>query len=423
MRTKTTFSILFWLDNQNNQQELALLYARISVNQKRVNISLKKKIPINLWDSKKKKAKGNSAEARQINLYLDQVYSQLFQCYQELKLKNQLVTANLIKANFLGEGENNKSLKDIIEYHSGKIKNTLAPGTIRNFGITEGYITKFLQKKLNTLYVFLHQLDYKFVCDFENFLNGYYPTGHPKAMNHNTIMKHIQRLRKIVTLAYHLEWIQKDPFVRWKPTFEKTEREFLSANELSNIETSNMRVERLGRVRDLFVFSCYTGISYIDLMQLNRNCIHKGIDGNNWIITKRQKTKTSVKVPLLPKAQELIDQYENHPMTYITETLFPVITNEKLNVYLKEVAEICGIQKNLTFHMARHTFATTVTLTNGVPIETVSKLLGHTKLTTTQIYAKVIERKVSDDMITLKAVLSRKQENNNLNDSKSVGSE
>ena len=211
--------------------------------------------------------------------------------------------------------------------------------------------------------------------------------------------------------------------VRWKPTFEKTEREFLSANELSNLETAKLPIERLERVRDLFVFSCYTGISYIDIMQLKRTNIHKGIDGNNWIITKRQKTNTSIKIPLLLKAQDLIDQYENHPMTYISDTLFPVITNEKLNVYLKEVAEICGIQKNLTFHMARHTFATTVTLTNGVPIETVSKLLGHTKLTTTQIYAKVIERKVSDDMNNLRQVLKQKEVESKVNNTKSNGFE
>jgi site-specific recombinase XerD len=209
----------------------------------------------------------------------------------------------------------------------------------------------------------------------------------------------------MVTLAYHLEWINRDPFIRWKPTFEKREREFLSANELSNLETYYFPIKRLERVRDLFVFSCYTGISYADIIKLNNTHIHKGIDGNNWIITNRQKTKKIVKIPLLDKAQELIDKYNNHPMTVISETLFPVISNEKLNLYLKEIADACGIKKNLTFHMARHTFATTITLSNGVPIETVSKLLGHTKIATTQIYARVIERKVSDDMAVLKSKL------------------
>src|SRR5690606_20174724 len=208
-----------------------------------------------------------------------------------------------------------------------------------------------------------------------------------------TVMKHIQRFRKIVTLGYHIEWIDRDPFIRWKPTYEKRERPFLTDNELSNIETYNFPIARLERVRDLFIFSCYTGISYIDVINLTSNNVLKGIDGNDWIFTSRQKTKSPVKVPLLKKAKELLIKYHDHPMTQITGTLFPVITNEKMNLYLKEIADACGIKKNLTFHMARHTFATTVTLSNGVPIETVSKLLGHSKIASTQIYARVVERK------------------------------
>lgn len=401
MRSKSTFSILFWADQKNTKNNLVLIYARINVDQKRVNISLKRKISIDKWDPKKKRAKGNSSEARQINQYLDQVYTQLFQCYQDLKFKNQLITAALIKSIFLGESENDKSLKELFEYHSNKINGTFAAGTIRNYGITEKYIFKFLKKNYQTTDIYLKQLDYKFICDFENFLHCFWPKGHPKALGQNTVMKHIQRLRKMITLAYHLEWIEKDPFIRWKPVFEKTNRQFLSSAELSNLETYEFISDRLDRVRDLFVFSCYTGISYIDIMNLTKSNINIGIDGNYWIITKRQKTDITVKVPILKKAKRIISKYENHPMTEVTGTLLPTITNEKLNSYLKEVANFCGIKKNLTFHMARHTFATTVTLTNGVPIETVSKLLGHTKISTTQIYAKVIDRKVSDDMNVL----------------------
>ena len=146
----------------------------------------------------------------------------------------------------------------------------MAPGTIRNFGVTEGYINKFLKKERKTSDVYLKELDYKFLCDFEHFLLEYYPKKHPRAMSHNTVMKHIQRLRKMVTLAYNMEWLDKDPFRRWKNTFEKKEREFLSANELSNLETYEFPIERLDRVRDLFVFSCYTGISYVDTMKLTQ---------------------------------------------------------------------------------------------------------------------------------------------------------
>lgn len=412
MKTSKTFSILFWINASRAKNNEAEIYARVTVDRKRVNISLKRKVNVNLWDVKKKRVKGHTTSAKQINNYLDQTYSKLFQAYQDLKYKGELITAQLIKANYNGEDENTKSLQDLIKYHGKKIENTLAKGSIRNFGITENYINRFLQKKKKTTDIYLKQLDYKFLCDFESYLANYWPAGHPRGMSNNTIMKHIQRLRKMVTLAYHMEWIDKDPFVRWKPVYEKKEREFLSENELSNMELQEFQQERLERVRDLFVFSCYTGISYIDIMNLTADNLVVGMDGNNWIFTKRQKTKSSVKVPLLEKAQEIIEKYRNHPITIVTGTLLPVISNEKLNVYLKEVAHYIGIKKNLTFHMARHTFATTVTLSNGVPIETVSKLLGHSKIATTQIYARVIESKVSEDIKALKTKLSS---NNHIN--------
>lgn len=405
MRSTSTFSILFWIYTKRAVNNKAGIYARVTVNSKRVNISLKIKADVTKWDAKKQRVRGTTQEAKIANQVLDQAYTKLFQCYQDLKLQDKLITPQLIKANYLGEGEQAKTLQNLLEYHQRKIETILAKGTIRNFGVTESYINRFLKAKLKTSDIYLKQLDYKFICDFETYLHEYWPKGHPKAMSQNTVMKHLQRLRKIVTLSYHLEWLDKDPFLRWKPTYEKRERQFLSENELHNLENYFFPIERLDRVRDLFVFSCYTGISYADIMNLTKDNVQKGIDGNNWIITKRQKTKTPIKIPILDKAQYIIDKYFDHPITQVTETLLPVITNEKLNLYLKEVAHACGIKKNLTFHMARHTFATTVTLSNGVPIETVSKLLGHTKIATTQIYARVIERKVSEDMDILRSKL------------------
>lgn len=411
MQTTNTFSVLFLVNPKKANSSSVTIYARITVNGKRATISLKRKIPLNSWNFDKKRVRGNSAESKRTNAYLDEVYSNLFQCYQNLRFQGKKVTAQLIKAVFLGEDENSKTLQDLIKYHSRKIESTLAAGTIRNFSITEVYILKFIEKERHTQDIYLKELDYKFLCDFENFLLEYYPKRHPRAMSHNTVMKHIQRLRKMVTMAYHLEWLEKDPFRRWKTTFEKKEREFLSASELSNLETYEFPVDRLDRVRDLFVFSCYTGISYVDIMNLSTNNILMGIDGNNWIVTKRKKTKTPIKIPLLDPALDLITKYRDNPITEVNSSLMPVLTNEKLNVYLKEVAILCGIKKNLTFHMARHTFATTVTLSNGVPIETVSKLLGHTKIATTQIYARVLEKKVSEDMESLRKVLDLKKRN------------
>ncbi|HUH46311.1 MAG TPA: site-specific integrase [Arenibacter sp.] len=405
MRSKNTFSVLFWIDQKRATGKKAIIYARVTVNKERVNISLKQKVSLKLWDTKMKKAKGSSVEARQINQYLAQVQTQLFQCYQDLKFKGIPITPELLKETYLAEGMGSKTLQDLLAYHSEKTKRTLAAGTIRNFEVTEGYLNKFLTKKFKAKDILLNKLDYKFIWDFSNFLQAYWPKKHPRAMGHNTVMKHIQRLRKIVTLGYHLEWIDRDPFVRWKLSYEKSERPYLTDLELEELEAYPFPLARLERVRDLFVFSCYTGIAYADIIELTQHNILKGIDGDDWIFTKRLKTKVPVKVPLLPKAYALIDKYKGHPMTQITKTLLPVITNEKANFYLKEIAEAIGLEKNLTFHMARHTFATTVTLSNGVPIETVSKMLGHTKIATTQIYARVVERKISNDMEKLREQL------------------
>jgi site-specific recombinase XerD len=210
----------------------------------------------------------------------------------------------------------------------------------------------------------------------------------------------------MVTLAFHLEWIDRDPFIKFKPNLIQKERGFLSAEELECIENLEIDGQRLKRVRDLFIFSCYTGISYGDLMLLTPQNLMIGIDRKFWIITKREKNGNQVKLPLLTKAISLIEDYKNEESCVIKNSLLPIISNQKVNSYLKEIAVKCKIQQKITFHLARHTFATTVALTNGVPIETVSKILGHRKLSTTQIYAKVIERKVSDDMEVLQQKLN-----------------
>src|SRR5690606_9152173 len=240
-------------------------------------------------------------------------------------------------------------------------------------------------------------------------LQTYEPTDHHKGMANNGVMKHLERFRKMVRLGVKLGWMEKNPFELYKLKMQKVERDFLTSEELSKIENKEFSVQRIQYAKDLFVFSCYTGIAYIDVMQLTPDNIFLGTDGNRWIKTMREKTDTSVNVPILPKAAAIIEKYKNNPRAIARGTLFPVISNQKLNSYLKEVADLCGIKKHLTFHLARHTFATSVTLSNGVPIETVSKMRGHTTIRTTQIYAKVVEQKVSQDMANLRNPLEENQ--------------
>ncbi len=392
MTHPNTFSVLFWLKLASTKNRKAPLYARITVNGKRTELSLKRKVLITDWDTTKSRLKGTCESNKLINSYLEQVHVKLFECYQKLQSGNKLVTSDIIKAHFLGNTASRHVLTNIIAYHNTHMKDTLRWGTQKNYYTTHKYIFLFLKQEYKTTDMYLSELGYKFIIDFERFLR------HQNSMGNNTVMKHIERLRKMVSLAFKMEWLDKDPFVKFEAKYERKERGFLTLEELQRIENKAFTIQRLQLIKDLFVFSCYTGLSYGDVMNLTRDNLCIGIDGKQWIYSQREKTSIPVKIPLLSKALDIIEKYESHPNTIHKQTLFPTISNQKLNSYLKEIADVCSIQKNLTFHIARHTFATTVTLSNGVPIETVSKLLGHSKITTTQIYAKVIERKVSEDM-------------------------
>jgi site-specific recombinase XerD len=220
-------------------------------------------------------------------------------------------------------------------------------------------------------------------------------------------MKHLERLIKMTNLAVKLEWLEKDPFHQFKLNFQKHNRSYLSERELELIEETMFKGSGYEKVRNVFLFSCYTGLSYIDVKELLQKQLVLGTDGNHWLHTRRAKTDEIVKIPLLSKA--IIDIYAVEMKQHSECRLLPVFSNQKMNSYLKVITKACGIHKNITFHSACHTFATTVTLSNGVPIETVSKMLGHAKLTTTQIYARVLEKKVGEDMQNLMNLFEAKE--------------
>ncbi len=272
---------------------------------------------------------------------------------------------------------------------------------MKNYYTTDKYLNKFLDQKLQVNDIYLKQLNYRFILDFEQFLRNYKPKKERRTLTNNGVMKHLERFKKMINLAVKLEWLVKNPFNQFSLKFDKYDRQYLSERELKLIENTYFKSERLERVKDIFIFSCYTGLSYIDVKQLTLHKIIRGIDNNYWIYTKREKTNEVVKIPILPKALVIIDKYSAIAKKIDSEFLLPLYSNQKTNSYLKEIAKQCGIPKNITFHVARHTFATTVLLSNGVPIETVSKLLGHSKLSTTQIYARVLEHKISEEIQNL----------------------
>jgi site-specific recombinase XerD len=403
MRSSNTFGIQFVIrlpKQQKNDQ--ATVFARISVNGRRCEISLKKKVSPQNWDDVKGKARGTKEEIRKLNEHIERVRTIIADGYHELVQQKKVITVDAVKSLFLGADDNEVTLIKLSEYHNTEMKDKLADGTMKNYYTTQKYIAKFLKEKLHRNDISLAELNYKFILDFETYLSKHQPKDHQKPLHNNGIMKHIERLCKMVNMAVTMDWLAKDPFAKYRQHFDKVERFYLTKEELSFIEKKEFTIERLQVVKDLFLFSCYTGLAYIDTMNLTAGNIVKGIDGNDWLITSRQKTDTDVRVPLLPQAEELIKKYKEHPKAVNHGTLFPVISNQKTNAYLKEIADLCNINKAITFHIARHTFATTITLSNGVPIESVSKMLGHTTIRSTQVYAKVVEQKLSEDMQNLK---------------------
>jgi len=406
----TTFSVLFFTRKISKNADKLSIYARITVNGKSAEMSLQRKTSVNEWDSSKGRLRGSSGRIKQMNRYLDQVYYQLLETHKRLLEKDNLISAKAVKAAYSGLDEDHKKLSDIVDYHNSQMQSVLKWGTLKNYFTTAKYLTEFLKQKRKVDDIYLKHINYRFITEFEHFLRTYSPSKKRKTCSTNGVMKHLERFKKMINLAIKLEWIQKNPFQNYKMKFEKNERQFLSERELKLVEDTYFRSGSLERVKDMFLFSCYTGLTYAELKELTKDHIVKGMDGKDWIYTRRAKTNEPVKAPLLSKAASILKKYKDHQYDLIDKCLFPVLSNQKMNSYVKEVMKGAGVRKHITFHSARHTFATTVTLSNGVPIETVSKLLGHTKLSTTQIYARVMENKISSDMNNLEELMAKKKE-------------
>ncbi len=408
MKTSKTFKILIWQCKAKAKEELAPIYARITINGQRAEISTGENYPINDWDSKISRAIGRTAEARAFNQELDYIKACIENSYKELVKEGRHINAQAVKARYLGTDNHGTTLLDLVKYHEDKMQCILEPGTMKNYYTTEKYLKAFLSKKLKINDIYLEQLGYSFIVSFEQYIRNPKNALSKKSISNNGVMKHIERTNKLMNLAVKLEWISKNPFGKYQLKFTKYDRAYLSASELNTLETIIIKRHNLSVSRDMFVFACYTGLSYIDVKLLTRDNIVFGIDGKQWLSLRREKSEQPVKVPLLAKALAILEKYKEYD---VTNKLLPVYSNQKINAYIREVVKRCKIDKHISFHVARHTFATTVTLSNGVPIETVSKLLGHSKLSTTQIYARVLEDKMSNDISMLEQKLGALKRN------------
>lgn len=401
---ETRLSILFFGKKTKNENDnLLSIYLRATINGERFEVSAQRYIEPFRWSQDAGKAKGTSEQARSINMHLDALRQKVYDYQQIMLSEGQAFTKEALRLKWYGQGERVHKLIEVFRQHNDQLKELIgrevAKETLGKFNTTLDHTVGFLQWKYHSSDIDIVKLDYAFLTDFEFYLKS------RKKCNHNTTIKYLSNVRKIVNICIKNGWLVKDPFFGYKMCKKEVIREFLSEEELQNLMNHDFHNDRLNQVRDIFVFSCFTGLAYVDAKRLKRSEIAAGVDGEKWIFTKRKKTDTPTRIPILPVVLEIIQRYEDHPQCENNGSLLPVPSNQKLNAYLKEIADIVGIKKYLTFHMARHTFATTVTLNNGVPIESVSKMLGHKSIKITQHYAKILDRKVSDDMQALKLKL------------------
>jgi site-specific recombinase XerD len=363
------------------------------------------------WDQKNKRLKSSAPNSNQINGIIDRIKNDVQQRFLDFCSRGKLTTAKELKQLYLGVDEKtkHKTLMDAFEYHNIKMAEKVEAGqtsrkTLLRYQSTQKKLVKFMKREYRTEDKPLKELRLAFITEFDHYLITV------EKLQTNTAHKAIKVVKRVMNIAVTLDWIPSNPFNQFKCTYKNPERIVLTESELEALRLKKLSIPRLDKVRDIFLFQCYTGFAYTDIYNFKRNAVTIGIDGEYWLTTYRQKTNTKENVPLLPIALDIIDKYKDDPECIDKDKLLPINSNQRYNSYLKELADICGIKKKVTTHIARHTFATTVTLSNGVPIETVSKMLGHTRLATTQIYARVLEKKVSEDMQQLKAKLHSKSE-------------
>ncbi|WP_311195943.1 site-specific integrase [Antarcticibacterium sp. 1MA-6-2] len=321
MNAKNTFRILLWLNKSKSKDIRLPIYARVTVNGQRAEISLSRYCYPEAWDNRAHRMKGRSPEATILNNYLDAKYAKLLQCYEDLLKEDIIITARAVKARFLGSDSTFKTLKDVLDHHNTTMGDILKWGTLKNYAATEKYLIDYMEKDHSTPNIYLKNINYQFITGFDKFLRRQKDKNKKKQLSNNGIMKHMERFKKLTNLAIKLGWMDKDPFRDYKMKFEKFDRAYLNQRELHFIENTRFTRITLETTKDIFLFACYTGLSYIDVKNLNTDNIIKGINGKDWIYCRREKSQTPMKIPLLEKAQLILEKYKSP----ITEILLPYI--------------------------------------------------------------------------------------------------
>jgi site-specific recombinase XerD len=402
---RKTFKVLFFLKKskllKNGEAPICM---RITVDGKMCDIQIKRSTPIEQWNQAKECAKGKGRAVEELNRYLESIRIKLYQIHRELEENGKMITAERIKNIYSGNDESHKTILQLFSEHNAQCRQLVGkdfvPKTVQRYEGTARYLKEFMLDKYHISDIALTEINPAFIHDFEVFLKT------EKKCAQNAAITRLKNLKKMIRIALENDWIKKSPFVGFKFRLEETHPEFLTLEEIQAISSKNMSIERLAQIRDVFIFCCFTGLAFTDVQQLSEEHLVKGQTGEIWIRKARQKTKVMCNIPLLPIPVEMIKKYRTHPNCIKTGKLFPVPSNQKMNAYLKEIADICGINKNLTTHTARHSFATSVGLANGVSMENVAKMLGHSDISITKHYARVLDTSVLRDMGNVEKALS-----------------
>jgi integrase len=405
---ENSFGITFFLKSSTKGTKERYVYLRITVDGVPEETSTKRKWEVDRWSQRTERATGSREDAKVLNFFLDALYMKIQQFKSELMLTGHPITTQKIMDFVMGKNVSKSKVVQEFQKHNDELlalveKGEYAIGTHVRFEIAKKHVKDYLRYKYNVEDMDFRELNFEFIKDYEFYLKTV------KNISHNTAVKYITNFKKIVLLAIDKEIITADPFKRFKAKKVKVPKKPLSAYELAQLENHTFSTPRLSTVRDIFVFQCYTGLAYIDAFNLKKSDIKFGIDGEMWIITERQKTGGNINIPLLPKAKAIMERYKDHKLCLERNSVLPVTSNQKMNAYLKEVADLCGIESTLNTHKARRTFGSTVTLNNDVPIHVVKELLGHQSVKQTEEYAITEQQSVGREMKQLQLRLSSKE--------------
>ncbi len=405
MSSKTTFGLIFFINRSKERKNGECpVMLRININGERAALQLKRYLKPEDWDTTRYVMKGRSNEARIFNDYLEAVRVKAHKKYNELLSLTDDVTPQMLRDAILGVNTaKTRTVIDIWQDHVDGLQKLIGKentyATYQKHNTAKNHFQKFLQKYYRVNDVSIKAVDHHMIQQYNMYLKT------EKGCNSNTATKFLQNLKRITCISMRNGWLLKDPFVGISLSIKEVDRPYLTMEEIQTLIDYDSNIERLKRVRDIFIFSCYTGLAYIDVKKLKKAEVEGSEELGYWIRTRRQKTDARANIPLLDIPMDIINNYCRLDLLLPEDPILPVFSNQKVNAYLKELADVCGIHKELTFHVARHSFATSVTMTNGVPMETVSKMLGHKNMKSTQHYARIVDQKVGEDMKLLAAKL------------------